>query len=110
MIRHPKGENTTFQLFHSPLIIPRVPETFANIKCGRGLAKDFTTLHDFHTRSYEENLFLKMHQMTNFQGERSMIPVELLGACKDLVQGNQVVKCDVTVCQTLHVFSESPGI
>ena len=32
------------QLFHSPLIIPHVPVTFAKTKCGRGLAKDFISL------------------------------------------------------------------
>ena len=59
MIRHPKGENTTSLSFHSPLIIPRVPVTFAKIKCGRGSAKDFTSLQDSRTRSYEEMFFKK---------------------------------------------------
>ena len=54
MIRHPKGENTTSLSFHSPLIIPRVPVTLAKIKCGRGSAKDFISLQDSRTRSYEE--------------------------------------------------------
>ena len=44
MIRHPKGENTISLLFHSPLIIPRVPVTFEKIKCGRGSGKDFISL------------------------------------------------------------------
>ena len=44
MIRHPKRENTTSLSFHSPMIIPRVPVTFAKIKCGRGSAKDFISL------------------------------------------------------------------
>ena len=30
-----QGRNTTSLSFHSPLIIPRVPVTFAKIKCGR---------------------------------------------------------------------------
>ena len=57
MIRHPKGDNTISQLFHSPLIIPRGPVTFAKTKCGRGLAKDLISLQDSHRRSCEENLF-----------------------------------------------------
>ena len=32
------------------LIIPRVPVNLVKIKCGRGLAKDFTTLQDSHTK------------------------------------------------------------
>ena len=56
MIRHPRGENTIFSLLLSPMIILRVPVTFAKIKCRRGLAKDFTSLQDSHTRSYDENL------------------------------------------------------
>ena len=72
MIWHFRGENTIFSLLHSPLI-PRVPVIFAQIKCGRGLAKDFTSLQDSHTRSYDENLFKKMHQMTDFDGERVTI-------------------------------------
>ena len=59
MIRHSKGENTTSLLFHSPLIIPCVPVTFAKLKCGRGSAKDFISLQDSRTRSYEENIFQK---------------------------------------------------
>ena len=73
MIGHPRSENNISKLFHSPLIIPRVPVTFAKIKCGRGLAKDFISLQDPHTRSYGENLFLKMQQMTDFDLERFMI-------------------------------------
>ena len=59
MIRHPKGENTTSLSFHSPLIIPRVPVTFATIKCERGSAKDFISLQDSRTRSYKEMFFKK---------------------------------------------------
>ena len=55
MIRHPKGENTTSQLFYSPLIIPRLPVTFSKTKCGRGSGKDLISLQDSGTRSYEEN-------------------------------------------------------
>ena len=69
MIRHLRRENTFSSLLHSPLIIPRVPVTFAKIKYGRGLAKDFTSLQDSHTRCYEGNLFKKMHQMTEFDGK-----------------------------------------
>ena len=57
MIRHPMGENTTSLSFHSPLIIPHVPVTFAKIRCGRGSAKDFISLRDSCTRSCEENVF-----------------------------------------------------
>ena len=53
-----QGENTSSLSFHSPLIIPRVPVTFAKIKCGRGSGKDFISLQDSRTRSYEE-MFLK---------------------------------------------------
>ena len=35
------------------MIIPHVPVNLAKIKCGRGLAKDFTILQDSHTKSYE---------------------------------------------------------
>ena len=56
MIRHPRGEDTFSQLFRSPLTILRVPVTFAKIECGRGLAKDCTSLQDSHTKSLEENL------------------------------------------------------
>ena len=57
MIRHPRGENSISWLFHFPLIIPHVPVTFAKIKCGRGLAKDFTILQDSHTKSYDRKYF-----------------------------------------------------
>ena len=73
MIRHPKGQNTIFSLFHSPMIISCLHVTFAKKKCGRGLAKDFTSLKDSHTSSYEENYLHQMHQMTDFDGERFMI-------------------------------------
>ena len=34
-----------------------------------GSMKDFSSLQDSHTESYEENVFYKMHQKTNFDGE-----------------------------------------
>ena len=58
MIRHPRVETGISWLFHFPLIIPRLPVNLAKIKCGRGLAKDFTILQDFHTKSYERKSFL----------------------------------------------------
>ena len=64
MIRHPKGENTIALLFHSPLILPREPVTFAKKKCGRSFAKYFTNFQDSYTRSLEEN-----KKMTDFDGE-----------------------------------------
>ena len=48
--------------------------------------------------------------MTDFDGERFMIKVRLLAACNNLVHDNRMDNCDVTVCQTPHVFSDSPGI
>ena len=39
MIRHPRGQNNISKRVHSPLTIPRVPVTLANIKWGRSLAK-----------------------------------------------------------------------
>ena len=36
--------------------------------------------------------------------------VRLLAAQKNLVPDNRVAKCGVTVRQTPHVFSDSPGI
>ena len=57
-MRHPRGENTISKLFDSPLIIPRVPVTFAKVGCGRVLAKDFTSLQESNTRSCEDKLFL----------------------------------------------------
>ena len=57
MIRHPKGENSTSLSFHSTLMISCVPVTFAKIKCARGSAKDFISLQDSRTRSYEEIVF-----------------------------------------------------
>ena len=59
MIRHPRGENSIFWVFHFPLIIARLPVNLAKIKCGRELAKDFTSLQDSHTKSYEKKLFNK---------------------------------------------------
>ena len=53
-------------------MIPHVPVTLPKIKCRRGLAKDFTSLQDSHTRSYEETLF-KLREMTDLGGERFMI-------------------------------------
>ena len=58
MIRHPRGENSIYWLFDLPLIIPRVPVNLAKMKCGRGLAEDFTILQDSHTKSYERKSFL----------------------------------------------------
>ena len=94
MIRHPKGENTISKLFHSLLTIPRytVPVTFAKINCRSGLAKDFTSLQDFHTRSYEESLFQKMQQMTDFDGNRFTIKVRLLAARENVVHDDWVAK------------------
>ena len=45
---------------------------FGKVNCGRGFAKDLTSLQDSH-RSYEENFVKKMHRMTDFDGERFMI-------------------------------------
>ena len=50
-----------------------------------------------------------MHQMTDFDGERFMIKVRFLAVWKNLVHENQVTKCNVTVHQTPHVFSDSPS-
>ena len=56
-----QGRKYYLLIFHYPLIIPRVPVTSAKIKCGRGSAKDFISLQDSRTRSYEENVLKKMH-------------------------------------------------
>ena len=53
--------------------MPSVPVTVAKVKHGRGLAKDFATLQDSHIRPYERKSFLKMHQMTDFDGEKFTI-------------------------------------
>ena len=45
-----------------------------------------------------------MYQMTHFDGERIMIQVMLIFARKDLVQGDRVVKWDVTVRQMTPRF------
>ena len=39
------------------LLLPSEPVNLAKVKCGRGLAKDFTILQDSHTKSYERNFF-----------------------------------------------------
>ena len=109
MIRNTKKENAISQLFHSPLIIPRVPATLSMIKCERGLAKDFTNSQDSLTRSYEENIKEKMHQVTDFDWDWLMIRVSRLAARGDLAHDNLVAKCDVKANQTPHVFSDSSG-
>ena len=70
MIRHPRGENSIPWLFHFPLIIPSVPVNLAKIKCGRGLAKDFTILQDSHTKSYERKSFLRNALNDRFRREK----------------------------------------
>ena len=70
VIRHPRGENSIFWLLYFFLIMPRVPVTFAKIKCGRGLAKDFTILQDSHTKSYESKPFLTNLSNGRFQWEK----------------------------------------
>ena len=45
--------------------------------------------------SYEENPFLQIDQMTDFDSERFMIQVRLLAALRNLVNDNGVAKCDV---------------
>ena len=57
MIRHPKEENTISQLFHSPLIMTRVPATPDRIKCEGASANDYTNSRDSLTKSYEEISF-----------------------------------------------------
>ena len=51
-----------------------------------------------------------MHQMTYFDWERIMIKVGLLAARKNLVHDDRVAKCNVTVRQMRHIFSDSLGI
>ena len=63
-------ENSTSWLFHYPLIIPRVHVTFAKMECGRALAKDFTSMQDSHTRSYEIKSFLANAQNDSFRLEK----------------------------------------
>ena len=72
MIRHPKGENTISSLLHSPLMIPRVPVTFARIECRRGLQK-IPPICKVPMQDLLKKIFLLMHQMTDFDGERFMI-------------------------------------
>ena len=96
MIRHPMGENSISWLFHSPLILPRVHITFAKIKCGRGLARDLTSLQDSQTTYYERTSFLTNAPNDQFR--------------KNVVQENRMAKFDITVSQMPHVFSDSPGI
>ena len=45
--------------------MPSVPVTFAKIKRGRGLAKDFATLQDSHTRPY-----VRKSVLTNASNDR----------------------------------------
>ena len=47
---------------------------------------------------------------TDLDGERCMIYVGLLATWKNIFNNNQVVKCDVTLHQMPHVFSDSPCI
>ena len=47
--------------------------------------------------------------MTDFDGEKFKIYVRLLATRKNLVHVNRMAKCGVTVRQTPHVFSDSPG-
>ena len=70
MIRHPRGENSISWLFHFPLIIPRVSLNLAKMKCGSGLAKDFTILQDFHTKSYDRKSFLTNASNDRFRWEK----------------------------------------
>ena len=49
------GENTTSPISFS-LVKPYVPVTFAKIKCGRYLAKDFNSMQGSNIRSFEESL------------------------------------------------------
>ena len=70
MIRHPMGENSIFWLFHFPLIILSVPVNLAKIKCGRGLAKNFTILQDSNTKSYERKSFLTNAPNDRFRLEK----------------------------------------
>ena len=70
MIRHPMVESSIFWLFYFPLIIARLPVNLAKIKCGRELAKDFTSLQDSHTKSYEKNFFLTNAPNDRFRWEK----------------------------------------
>ena len=70
MIRHPRGENSISWLFHLPLIIPRVSVNLAKMKCGRVLAKDFTILRDFQTKSYDRKSFLTNASNDGFRWEK----------------------------------------
>ena len=70
MIRYPRGENSISWLFHFLLIIPRVHVNLAKIKRGRELAKDFTTLQDSHTKSYERKSLLTNALNDRFQLEK----------------------------------------
>ena len=47
--------------------------------------------------------------MADFDVKRLMIEVKPLASWKKFVHGNRMVKFDVTVRQTPHVFSDSPG-
>ena len=48
--------------------------------------------------------------MTDFDGKRFMIEVRPLALWKKFFYSNRMAKFDVTVRQTPHVFSDSPGI
>ena len=50
--------------------MPSVPVTVAKVKRGRGLAKDFATLQDSHTRPYERKSFLKNASNDRFRFEK----------------------------------------
>ena len=50
--------------------MPSVPVTVAKVKRGRGLAKDFATLQDSHTRPYERKSFLKNASNDRFRLEK----------------------------------------
>ena len=54
--------------------------------------------------------FVKMHQVTDLDLERFMIYVGPLAAWKNIFHDNRMAKYDVALRQTLHVFSDSPGI
>ena len=70
MIRHPRGESSISWLFYFLLIIPRLPVNLAKMKCGRGLAIDFTILQGFHTKSYDGKSFLTNAPNDRFRWEK----------------------------------------
>ena len=96
MIRHPKGEILPRSLiFHSPLIIPHLPVTFAKMQC---------------IKTIPVRGLIKKMSISYFDGERFTISVRLFATQKNLVHDNWIAKCDATVCQTPHIFSDSPCI